>query len=126
MNFGADLNQADKEAESEGFEIPSSKAVENADYIIKQIYDDLIHPLQVCPVPDGEVAIDLASGDGSSVLILCCSDGSTQCFVNINGNQRRAHYSNSNTLPDGFIYEALQELQQDKVFYGGSQYDRPD
>jgi len=110
-----ELDQVVDEARSEGFEIPGRNAMDNADCIIKRIYDDLPHPLQVYPMPDGEVAIDVTSGDGSSVLILCRSDGSTLCFVNINGNQRRAHYSSSDALPDGFMHEALEELQQEKI-----------
>ena len=107
-----ELDQVLEEAQSEEYEIPSNEAIANAEYIIKQIYEDSIYSLQVYPMPDGEVAIDAANGKGSSVLILCNSDGSALCLVNINGNQRRAHYSNSNTLPDGFISEALDELQQ--------------
>ena len=108
-----ELDQVVDEAQSEGYKIPSSIAIYNAEYIVKCIYDDLLHPVQVYPMPDGEVAIDVTNDEGSSVLILCCSDGGTLCFVNINGNQRRAHYSNSDALPDGFMREALEELQQE-------------
>ncbi|MDE0308557.1 MAG: hypothetical protein OXI60_01825 [Acidiferrobacterales bacterium] len=110
------LNELDEivdEAESEGYEIPNSTAIDNAEYITKRIYDKLSHPFQIYPMPDGEVAIDVTDEDGSSVLILCRPDGGTLCFVNINGNQRRAHYSNSDALPDGFMCEALEELQQE-------------
>ncbi len=117
-----ELDQVVDEAQSEGYEIPSSTAIDKAEYIIKCIYDNLLHPFQVYPMPDGEVAIDVANGDGSSVLILCCSDGGTLCFVNINGNQRRAHYSNSDALPDGFMHEALEELQQNLNRSGESQH----
>ena len=102
-----ELDQVVDEAQSEGYEIPSSDAIVNARRIIKRIYDNLSHPFQVYPMPDGEVAVDIANDDGSSVLILCCSDGGTLCFVNINGNQRRAHYSNSDALLDSFMHEAL-------------------
>ena len=108
-----ELDQVVDEAQSEGYEIPSSIAIVNAEYIVKRIYDNLLHPFQVYPMPNGEVAIDVTNDDGSSVLILCCSDGGTLCFVNINGKQRRAHYSNSDALPDGFMREALEELQQE-------------
>ena len=108
-----ELDQVVDEAQSEGYEIPSSIAIVNAKYIIKRMYDNLLHPFQVYPMPDGEVAIDVTNDDGSSVLILCCSDGGTLCFVSINGNQRRAHYSKSDALPDGFMREALEELQQE-------------
>ena len=107
-----ELDQIVDEAQSEGYEIPSSVSIVNAERIIKRIYDNLSHPFQVYPMPDGEVAVDVTDDNGSSVLILCCSDGGTLCFVNINGNQRRARYSNSDALPDCFMHEALEELQQ--------------
>ena len=109
-----ELDQVVDEAQSEGYEIPSSIAIANAESIIKCIYDNLLHPLQVYPMPDGEVAIDITNGKGSSVLLLCNSDGGALCLVNIDGNQRRAHYSTSDALPDGFISEALDELQQNQ------------
>ncbi len=105
-----ELDQVVDEAKSEGYEIPSSIAIINAKCIIERMYDNLLHPFQVYPMPDGEVAIDVTNDEGSSVLILCRSDGGTLCFVNINGNQRRAHYSDSDALPDGFMREAFEEL----------------
>lgn len=107
-----ELDQVVDEAKSEGYKMPSRAAMVNAECIVKCIYDSLLCPFQVYPMPDGEIAIDVANDEGSSVLILCRSDGGTLCFVNINGNQRRAHYSNSDALPDGFMHEALEELQQ--------------
>ena len=59
-----------------------------------------------------EVAIDAPGGPGRSVLLLCDSDGGALCLVNANGKHRRARYSDSNLLPDGFIREALAELEQ--------------
>ena len=109
------LDQVVDEARSEGYETPNSIAIVHARRIVKRLYDNLVYPIQVYPMPDGEVAVDVTNGDGSSVLILCCSDGGTLCFVNIDGNQRRAHYSISDILPDGFMQEALEELQQTQI-----------
>lgn len=109
------LDQVVDEAQSEGYETPNSIAIVHARRIVKRLYDSLVYPIQVYPMPDGEVAVDMANGDGSSVLILCCSDGGTLCFVNIDRNQRRAHYSSSDILPDGFMQEALEELQQIQI-----------
>ena len=109
------LDQVVDEARSEGYETPNSIAIVHARRIVKRLYDNLVYPIQVYPMPDGEVAVDVTNGDGSSVLILCCSDGDTLCFVNIDGNQRRAHYFNSDALPDGFMQAALEELQQIQI-----------
>ncbi len=107
-----EIDRVADEAQSEGYQIPSTAAIVNAKRIIKCIYDNLSHPFQVYPMPDGEVAVDVTNDDGNSVLILSCSDGGTLCFVNINGNQRIARYSNSDALPDCFMHEALEELHQ--------------
>ncbi len=107
-----EIDRVADEARSEGYQIPGTAAIDNAKRIIKCIYDNLSHPFQVYPMPDGEVAVDVTNDDGNSVLILSCSDGGTLCFVNINGNQRRARYSNSDALPDCFMHEALEELHQ--------------
>ena len=109
------LDQVVDEAQSEGYETPNSIAIVHARRIVKRLYVHLVYPIQVYPMPDGEVAVDITNGEGGSVLILCCSDGSTLCFVNIDGNQRRAHYSNSDILPDGFMQEALEELQKIQI-----------
>ena len=44
--------------------------------------------------------------------MLCDSDGGALCLVNVDGAHRRARYSTTQTLPDGFVREALVELEQ--------------
>ena len=107
-----DLREAKDEALEEGFPVPSEIALENAERLLREMY--LISPrrYEVYPTPDGEIAIDAPGGYGRSVLLLCDSEGSALCLVNMNGNHRRAHYDTTNTLPDGFVHEALIELEQ--------------
>ena len=107
-----DLREAKDEALEEGFPVPSEIALENAERLLREMY--LISPrrYEVYPTPDGEIAIDAPGGYGRSVLLLCDSEGSALCLVNMNGNHRRAHYDTTNTLPDGFVREALIELEQ--------------
>ncbi|MYD60045.1 MAG: hypothetical protein F4W91_03295 [Gemmatimonadetes bacterium] len=107
-----DLQEATDEALEEGFPVPSELALENAERLLREMY--LISPrrYEVYPTPDGEIAIDAPGGYGRSVLLLCDFEGSALCLVNMNGNHRRAHYDTTNTLPDGFVREALIELEQ--------------
>ena len=63
-------------------------------------------------MPDGEIAIDVPGGPGRSVLLLCGSDGGALCSVNMNGAHRRARYSDARGLPDGFVSDALAELER--------------
>ena len=99
------------EASEEGFPTPSEVATENSEWLIRKIYEISPGSYGVYPTPDGEVAIDIFNGKGSSVILLCDSKGGILCLVNIEGNRRRAHYSQRDTLPDGFIREALTELK---------------
>ena len=107
-----DLDDAEQEALEDGFPIPSKLALENARQLVHALYGISGRRYEVYPTPDGEVAIDAPGGTGRSVLVLCDSDGGTLCLVNMNGKHRRARYSDANSLPDGFIREALAELKQ--------------
>lgn len=67
---------------------------------------------EVYPTPDGEIAINAPDGEGRSVILLCDSEGGALCLVNLNGHHRRARYSTTEMLPDGFVHEALAELER--------------
>ena len=105
-----DLDDAEREALEDGFPIPSKLALENARRLVHAMYGIAGRRYELYPTPDGEIAIDAPGGTGRSVLLLCDSDGGALCLVNMNGKHRRARYANS--LPDGFIREALAELKQ--------------
>ena len=105
-----DLHEAREEACEEGFSPPSCLAIENATRLLQEMYSILPRRFEVYPMPDGEIAIDAPGGYGRSVVLLCYSNGGALCSVNIDGNHRRARYSNADTLPDGFLREALEEL----------------
>ena len=105
-----DLDSVTAEAREEGLPIPSDLALANARRLLLAIYRLSPQRFEVYPTPDGEVAIDAPGGQGRSVLLLCDSDGTALCLVNMNGRHRRARYSDTNMLPDGFVREVLDEL----------------
>ena len=109
-----DLNEVKNEAREDKFTVPSDVAVGNAQRLLLAMYQILARRFEVYPMPDGEVAIDVPGGPGRSVLLLCGSDGGALCSVNMNGVHRYARYSNSSArrLPDGFVREALAELER--------------
>ena len=107
-----DWNRVKHEAAEEGYPIPTDIALENSRRVLISMYSISPRRFEVYPTPDGEVAIDMSGGFRRSILLLCDSDGSALCLVNINGEFRRAHYSDMDKLPDGFIREALTELEQ--------------
>ena len=105
-----DLHKTTEEAHEEGFPIPSDLAIRNSEELVKKIYGIFPSRFEVYPTQDGEIAVDIYNGKGSSVILLCDSAGAILCLVNINGNSRRAHYTQVGILPDGFVKEALNEL----------------
>lgn len=107
-----DLEEVIEEAREEGFPVPSDCALKYARTILYAVYELSPRRYEVYPTPDGEVAIDAPGGFGRSVLLLCESDGGALCLVNMNGSHRRARYSDAKMLPDGFVREALAELDR--------------
>ena len=102
-----DLDEATAEAREENLPAPSETALRNARRLLPAMYRISPRRYEIYPTPDGEIAIDTPSGHGRSVLILCASDGSALCLVNMNGAHTRARYSDADLLPDGFVREAL-------------------
>ena len=107
-----DLDEVKNEAREDEFTVPSDVAVGNAQRLLHAMYRILARRFEVYPMPDGEVAIDVPGGHGRSVLLLCGSDGGALCSVNMNGVHRRARYSSARGLPDGFVRDALAELER--------------
>lgn len=105
-----DLGNARDEAREEGFPLPSNAALQSAEILLKEMYGISARRYEVYPTPDGEIAIDAPGGPGRSVLLLCGSEGGALCLVNMSGDHRRARYSTTEALPDGFVREALAEL----------------
>ena len=106
-----ELAEAAAEAQEEGYPIPSELAFANARRLLPAISRLSPRPMSVYPTPDGEICIDLFGGFGRSVLLLCESGGGALCLVSLDLEQRRAHYDTIRTLPDGFVREALAEME---------------
>ncbi len=107
-----DLGKARNEAREEGFPRPSDMAMKNADWLLREMYRISPRRFEVYPTPDGEIAIDAPDGQGRSVILLCNAEGGALCLVNMSGKHRCARYDTTETLPDGFVREALAELKQ--------------
>ena len=105
-----DLDEVVAEAREEAYPVPSDAALSNARRLLIAMYKISPQRFEVYPTPDSEVAIHTPSGPGCSVLLLCDSEGGAVCLVNMNGKHRRARYSETSLLPDGFVREALEEL----------------
>ena len=107
-----DLDGAAEEAAEEGFPRPSLVALTNARRLLQDLYRLRPCRLEAYPTPDGEVALVVPGRHGRSVLVLCDSQGGVLCSVNLNGRHRRARYDTATMLPDGFVREAVTELDE--------------
>ena len=105
-----DLKDIVEEAKEDNFPVPSNSVIKTSEELVRKLFNIYPRRFEVYPSQGGEIAIDIHNGKGSSVIILCGPSGGALCLVNINGNSRRAHYSQVNILPDGFVKEALEEL----------------
>ena len=106
-----DLEGVRNEAREEGIPVPSEMALGNARRLLHAVYRMFPRRFEVYPMPDGEIAIHVPGGPGRSILLLCGSDGGALCSVNMGGAHRRARYSDTRRLPDGFVRDALAELE---------------
>lgn len=110
----SDLQEVVDEASDEGLKPPSDEGLRNAERLLRSMYALRRCRFEVYPAEDGEVAVYAPGGHGRSVLVLCDSDGGVRCLVNLNGQHRRALYDadSAANLPDGFVREALAELDE--------------
>ena len=107
----ADLDNVADEAHDEGFEPPPNGVIWTAGRLLRSMYRLRPMRFEVYPTPEGEIAIVAPGGPRRSVMALCEPKGEVLCMVNLNGNHRRARYSDANGLPDGFFREALADLE---------------
>ena len=105
-----DLRTTRDAAMEEGYPQPAELALTNAERILRQMYSLLPIRLEVYPTPDEEVAVVAPGAPRHSVMVLCESSGGALCMVNMDGKHRRARYSTADSLPDGFLRDALNEL----------------
>ena len=105
----ADIDGATGEAKEQGFPVPSQIALSNAIRLVRRLYRIAPRRFEVYPTPDAEIAID-APGKGSSVILLCDSDGGALCMINLPDGHHTKFYPTTDTLPDGFVSEALESL----------------
>ena len=105
------LGRVAEDAREENHQLPSELAFGNARRLLSEMYEISPRFFDIYSMPDGEIAIDAPGGFGQSVTLLCEPDGGALCLVTLGDEHRRARYSTARTLPDGFVREALAELE---------------
>lgn len=105
-----DLDNARLEAAEEGYRRPSQLAISNARGILDQMYRVRARRYEVYPMPDGEIAID-APVDGSSIVIVCDSEGGVLYLRNASGEQESVRYQSLSQLSENKLREDLVRLE---------------
>lgn len=109
----ADLQDAREEAREDGFTEPSDLALQNAERLLRAMYDILPWRYEVYPMSYGKIAIDAANGQGASVMALCESDGGAMWLANLKSEHKGNHCKSADDLPDAPLRDALLELRHD-------------
>ena len=104
------LNEAVVEAQEEGYGKPSGAAIESALKVSSALPDSVLGDHPNLSATSEEVSLHLHGRKNHSVLLLFESSGRVRCLVNLNGVHRRAIYDSDETLPDGFVREALGDV----------------
>ena len=107
-----ELDRMDRRLEENALPLPSAQTHENARTLIPRLCRVYPHRFSVYPLFDGEIAIEATVASRHSVLFSCEPDGRVLCLVNIRQRRRRANYHGVSELPDGFICDALAELNE--------------
>ena len=105
-----DLDNARLEAAEEGYRRPSQLAISNARVILDQMYPVRARRYEVYPMPDGEIAVD-APVDGSSIVIVCDSEGGVLYLRNVSGEQESVRYQSLSQLSENKLREDLVRLE---------------
>ena len=105
-----ELEEADEDAEENGWAPPSSSAYHNARTLLPRLYRLFPRRFSVYPLFDGEIALDATTQTRHSVVVICEADGSVLCLGFIHRRGLRAKYASASDLPDGFLREAFRDL----------------
>jgi len=106
------LEELDAEVAEERLPEISSNTKQQAKIIIKKLKNQSLAPI-IYPTEEGKIVIQFKSPvEPSIVAIELDNNGQGACFSYINGKNRRARYQDSSELPDGFVREQLQLLNE--------------
>lgn len=99
------------EARAEGHPLPSFTAAAKAQFMLNALeMQPLPNEPVTYPTPDGEIAIDVSGGYRKGLLLLYAHDGSALIMLTINGVHQRAYYDKAPRQINGFLRDALREL----------------
>ena len=106
-----DLYDVKRTAEENGSVVPEMVLVHSAEDVLRAMYAADPRPFTIYPMPDGDIAIDAHSPQGTKLVVMCEPNGGARCLFYHNDKFTRKEYSNLGIIPDNFIREALSKTR---------------
>lgn len=98
------------EAPARDFPQPPEGLLQTAADLVRKIFTIYSKRFEVYHTEDNEIEIDIPNLRGSSVVVVCDTQGRASVDVNIRGDYRSRQYASAQLLPDYFLCQALMEL----------------
>ena len=103
-----------RECKEYGYPTPTSQQLSTVERLIGKLRNYL-GTYEVVPSSDQEIDLDIMSlSSQSSVIVSLLANNMAAVYVHVNGEARSNQYQSADELPDIFLYEALEELRDNR------------
>ena len=109
-NAETELASVVDQAMDDGYPVPPQDQIEQAGYLLREMFAMARGDYSVYPTPDAEIAIDLTNDD-ISIIVFIHRDGAAGCFVDTDHSQSNAWYRNFKEVLGAFLKDALAKHQ---------------
>ena len=107
----SDLLGVKEEAEEEGWTVPDDATIAKAERVFGDMFSYAPRPYAIYAMPDGEIAIDAHSPQGTKVVVVCDAKGGARCLTYLNGDFDSREHEDARALPDDFVRDALRKTE---------------
>lgn len=107
----AELDRVKDVAAEEGLPAQADELVKEAGNVLRWMYCELPYAYDVTPEDDGGIGLH-AMHDEISIWIVLPREGPVRCFVNLDGESRRASFTERSKVCGTFLKGALQDLHR--------------
>ena len=87
-NAETELASVVEQAMDDGYPVPPQDQIEQAGYLLREMFAMARGDYSVYPTPDAEIAIDLTNDD-ISIIVFIHRDGAAGCFVDTDHSQEQ-------------------------------------
>ena len=106
------FNRLKEDASASGDLIPPPQVIEEARRIVSALRYQIPVDTDIYTSGDGRVEVEVSGATGYGLSLICEPGGSALCLIAAKNASRRARYSNSSELPDGFLLKGLTDVRR--------------